>query len=842
MPERHRVFHFGAARVELWPNILCRVFVPNFRGPMFQDLKFGLKMLCREKAFTLAALLTLALCIGANSAIFTVLKAVVLEPLPFAEPDRLVTMYNAYPGVGVDRGSNSVPDQFDREKMTDVFDSVASMAFGGFDVGSPGSITRVNAGIVTPSYFKVLRLNPILGRPFTAEDAQVGKDHSVILTHALWRDMFSSDPGVIGRDLRLSGVPYKIVGVMPRTLDVINTDAKLILPLAFKPEQTTDDARHSNSWAMIARLQPGVTIQRAQQRIDSLNLSNLDRVPKYRQLLIDAKFCTRVLSLKDEMVRDVRPMLWLVQAAVGFVLLIGCVNVANLMLVRANVRMKELAIRFSLGADRWRIARQLLTESVTLAALGGLLGVGVAVAAIRALIGFASARLPLGGSIRMDLGVLAFSVGLALLTGLVFGTFPALHVIRRDLNETFRQNGRTGTYDRHAVWTRSALVVAQVAIAFVLLVGSALLSLSFSRLLTVNPGFNPDRVMTARVSLPQSRYKEDSRSRAFLTSLLDRVNALPGVKHAGFETCLPFSGCGNSSAIQIVGYQLGPGEPVPVPSWHSISPGYLASMGIPVLQGRGFLTSDGPESPKVVLIDEFLARKYWPKGDAVGHKIKRGVDEDKVEWTIAGVVGTTKTRDLTEQTVGQLYFPYTMTDPRTVHLAVKMDRDDATVAGAIRRIVMEADPELAVFDVKSMPELVAGSVTNRKVAMWMCVAFALLALLLSAIGIYGVLAYAVAQRTREFGIRVALGAGAREMLGMVLGQGLKLAAAGLAVGSAVAFALTRLIANLLYNVKPADPGAYAAVAAILLAIAGTAALIPSIRALRIRPAEALRSE
>jgi predicted permease len=809
---------------------------------MLQDLKFGLKMLWREKAFTLAALLTLALCIGANTAIFTVLKAVVLEPLPFAEPDRLVTVYNAYPGVGVDRGSNSVPDQFDREKMTDVFDSVASMAFGGFDVGSPGSITRVNAGIVTPSYFKVLRLNPALGRPFTAEDAQVGKDHSVILTHALWKDMFNSDPGVIGRDLRLSGVPYKVVGVMPATLDVINTDAKLILPLAFKPEQTTDDARHSNSWEMIARLQPGVTLQRAQQRIDSLNISNLDRTPKYKQLLLDAKFCTRVLNLKDEMVRDVRPMLWLVQAAVGFVLLIGCVNVANLMLVRANVRMKELAIRFSLGADRWRIARQLLTESVTLAVLGGVLGIAVGLAAIQGLIGFASSRLPLGTTIRMDFGVLAFSIALAVLTGLVFGTFPALHVVRRDLNDTFRQNGRTGTSDRHAVWTRSALVVAQVSIAFVLLVGSALLTLSFSRLLTVNPGFNPDRVITARISLPESRYKDDSRARGFLTSLVDRVTALPGVKHAGFETCLPFSGCGNASAIEIPGRPLGPGEPPPVPSFHSISPGYLAAMGIPVLQGRGFLANDGPDSPKIVLIDEFLARKYWPKGDAVGHKIKRGVDEDKDLWTIAGVVGTTKTRDLTEKTVGQLYFPYTMTNPRTAHLAVKMGRDTASVAGAIRRIVQEADAELAVFDVKSMPELVAGSVTNRKIAMWMCGGFALLALLLSAIGIYGVLAYAVTQRTREFGIRVALGAGARELVGMVLGQGLKLAVGGLSIGIVGAMALTRLIGSLLFNVKPGDPGAYAAVAAMLLVIAGTAALIPSLRVLRIRPAEALRSE
>lgn len=810
---------------------------------MLQDLKFGLKMLWREKAFTFAALLTLALCIGANTAIFTVLKAVILEPLPFAEPDRLVTMYNVYPGVGVERGANAVPDQLDREKLTDVFDSVALMGEEGFDAGSPGSITRIRGSIVRPSYFKVLRMTPSLGRPFTEEDAVIGKDRSAILTHALWKDMFNSDPGVLGRDLRLSGVPYKIVGVMPPTMEVFDSEVRVLLPFAFKPEQTADDARHSNNWAMIARLKPGVSVQYAQQRIDALNRANIDRTPKFKQLLLDAKFGTRVLNLKDEMVRDVRPMLWVVQAAVAFVLLIGCVNVANLMLVRANVRMKELAIRFSLGADRLRIVRQLLTESVMLAALGGLLGIGLGFAGVRVIAAVGSSKIPMGSTIRMDANVLAFSAALAVLTGLVFGSFPAFHVVRRDLNETFRQNGRTGTTDRGALWTRSALVVCQFAVAFVLLAGSALLALSFRRLLTVDPGFKPDHVMTMQVSLPESRYKEDARVRAFLTSLAERLRTLPGVAHAGFDSYLPFSDRGNASGIEIVGYQPGPGEPPPVPSHHSINSGYLTAMGIPVLRGRGIQDSDGPENPKVVLIDEFLARKYWPKGDPIGHQIRRGVGEEKVPWTIVGVVGSVKTADLADKNpVGQLYFPYMKTNPRVVHFAIKMERDDAHLVSAIRRLVMEADPELAVFDVKSMPERVAGSVANRKVAMWMCVGFAGLALLLSAIGIYGVLAYTVSQRTREFGIRVALGAQAQQLVGMVLGQGLKLAVVGLAIGAAGALGLTRLIGSMLFNVKPADPGSYLMVAAVLLVIALAASLIPSIRALRIRPAEALRSE
>lgn len=809
---------------------------------MLQDLRFGLKLLWKDRAFTITALLTLALCIGANTAIFTVLNAVVLNPLPFPEPGRLVSLYNIYPGVGVtDHGSNGVPDYLDRRKMTQVFDSVALLGQGGYDAGSQGAPVRIAGQYVTPSFFRVLRASPMLGRAFTEEDAVYQKDKFVILSYGLWKDMFALDRGILGKDMRLSGVPYRIVGVMPRGFES-DTEARLWVPFAFEPRQTTDDARHSNSWGMIARLQPSVKLALAQQRIDELNKLNIARSP-YHKLLEDARFGTVVRGLKDEMVRDVRPTLYLLQAAVALVLLIGCVNVANLMLVRSNVRMRELAVRFSLGATRLRLGRQLLTESVTLAALGGLLGVLIGFAGVRLLAILGAKDLPRGAGIEIDSGVLAVSAAVAILTGLVFGSVPVYHLFRRDLHAVFRQTERAGTSERRAVWTRSLLVVCQVSLAFVLLIGAGLLTLSFARLLSVSPGFQPQNVQTARFSLPRSRYGDNARVRSVMAALLDGIRAIPGVTHAGATTYLPFGGDNNSSVITIEGYNRAPGENPPVPGWNTVDPGYLAALGIPLLQGRNFAETDTPDTQKVAIIDQFLARKYWPRGDAVGAKIRRGLENDDPVCTIVGVVASVKVGDLAEQNpVGQVYFDYQQFVPRSMYLVVKTARDNSQVTAAVRRELLRADPELPLFDVKTMPERVSSSMRDRRAAMVICLAFAALALALSAIGIYGVLAYTVTQRTREFGIRIALGAGGREVLGLVIGQGIRLAAIGLAIGTAGAVALTRLMTTMLYHVQPTDPAVFILVAAALMAVAMVASLIPSLRAIRIHPATALRYE
>jgi predicted permease len=523
------------------------------------------------------------------------------------------------------------------------------------------------------------------------------------------------------------------------------------------------------------------------------------------------------------------------------------VNVANLMLVRSNIRMKEMAIRHSLGAARGRLARQLLTESVTLAGLGGLLGILLAYAGVRVLAVLGAQELPRGAAIHLDAGALAFSAAVAGLTGLIFGSVPVYHLMRRDLNVIFRQNGRTGTSERGAVWTRSALVVCQVSLAFVLLIGAGLLTLSFARLLNVSPGFQPQSVYTAAFALPQSRYADDARVRGFLANTMDGVRAIPGVTHAGITTMLPFGPNNSNGAISIEGYNLGAGENPPVPAWNVVDPGYFAAIGIPLLQGRGFARGDTADSQYVVIIDQYLAHKYFPKRDAIGARIIRGVanihDDKNYICTVIGVAGTVKTNDLAERNPrGQVYFAAQQYPHRYTYMVVKSQGNGTGVAAAVRREFAKADPELPLFDVKTMDQRLATSVRERRAAMVICGAFAALALVLSALGIYGVLAYTVSQRTREFGIRIALGARAGTVVRMVMGQGMRLAAIGLALGVAGAALLTGLMEKMLYEVKPTDPAVFAIVAGVLMAVAMAASLVPSLRVARIKPSAALRVE
>ncbi len=809
---------------------------------MLQDLRYGLKLLWKEKAFTITALATLALCIGANTAIFTVLNAVVLDPLPYPDSGRLVTMYNIYPGAGLgDGGANSVPDYLDRRQLTDVFQSVALIGDNGYDVGSEGSPMRIDGQYVTSSYFRTFGVTPALGRAFTEDDAVLGREKFAILSHGLWKDMFAGDGNVLGKTIRLSGASYQVVGVMPESFRPLGFKSRVWIPFAFTPQQVSDDARHNNNWDMIARLQPGVTVSYARQRLAVVDKRSIEQVPKLRKLLEDARFQTKIVGTRDELVKDVRPTLYLLQAAVAFVLLIGCVNVANLMLVRANVRMKELAIRFSLGAGRMRMARQLLTESLTLAALGGLFGVLTGYAGLRALLVLGAKELPRGGDIRLSGSALAFSAGIAVLTGIVFGLVPVFHLFRRDLNEIFRGNERTGTSERGAVWTRGALVACQVSLAFILLAGAGLLTMSFARLLSADPGFRPQHVLSAQISMPRARYPDEARRRNFLDTQLEALRRLPGVASAGANTALPFSGFRQDAVVMVEGHALGPGELPPAPLWNFIDAGYFRTMGIPLLQGRAIAESDTADAPMVAMIDQNMARMYWPKGDAVGARVRMGVDGTKPPWTIVGIVGNVKKRDLAEQPAqGEIYFPYKQQSPPNLRIVVKTAGDDPRLVETIRRQIQIADPEMPIFDVTTMPERLAASMVNRRAAMALCLVFAGLALLLSAIGIYGVLAYTVTHRTREFGIRVALGAGILDVVTMVIGQGAKLAAIGLVVGVAGALAVTRLMTSFLYGVTPGDPAVFAGVGVGLMLVALFASLIPSLRAARIHPAIALR--
>ncbi len=807
-----------------------------------QDVKFGIKLLFKDKGFTLTALFTLALCIGANASIFTVIHSVLLRPLPYPDPGRLVTMYNAYPGVGVGKGSNGVPDYIDRKKE-DIFEEIALIGFSGYDLGAEGSPERIPGEYVTPSFFRVLRIAPALGRAFSEQEATLGNERVVILSHGLWKEKFGGNPSVLGTDVRLSGVPYRVVGVMPETFEPLSDTTRLWVPFAFTPRQTSDDARHSNSWSMIARLKPGASVALAQQRIDALNKRNLDRFPQFRKLLEDARFHTVVVNLHDELVSDIKPTLLLLQGAVVFVLLIGCVNVANLLLVRSSIRMKELAIRFSLGAGRVRLGRQLLTESVVLALAGGALGLVTAIGGVRLLNYLGADRLPRGASIQIDGTVLGVTALAAIVTGILFGLVPVVHLFRRNLNHVFRGTERSGTAERPALLTRAILVVCQVSLAFTLLIGAGLMTFSFMRVLAVDPGFRPDSVLAASVSLPRSRYEDDARARTFLTRLLDAARSVPGVRHAGLTTYLPFGGGNNASVITIDGYVRAPGENPPVPGYNTIDSGYFQAMGISLLRGRMFADTDTETSQRVAIIDRFLARKYWPKGDPIGARIRRGIDNDSPLLTIVGVVETVKTTDLADQNpVGQVYFYYKQSPPRNIHLVLKADRPETFIGGAARRELLRLDPELPLHDVMAMPERLSRSLLARRAAMALCLIFAGVALVLSAVGIYGVLAYTVAQRTREFGIRMALGAQTGNVLRMVFWQGLRLAFIGLAAGLAASYFLVRLMTSLLYQVRPGDPLVFVAVSGLLTSVAVIASLVPSLRATRIDPVVALRYE
>ena len=813
------------------------------------DLRFAVKLLLKDRAFNVVALLTVALCVGANTAIFSVINSVLLRPLRYPEPDRLITMYNRYPGVGIDKSSNGVPDYLDRKQATDVFEELAIFNSASFHAGSDGSPQRLRALAVTPSFFRVLRIPPLLGRHFADEEGVLGREKVVILSYGLWRELYGGDRGAVGKDLRLSGIPYRIIAVMPEGFDFqswnagTTRDVRMWVPLAFTQEQMSVKARHTNNWDLIGRLQPGVSVSQAQAKVDAINRQNDELYPKFRELLKSARFHTRVTGLQDEMVAGVRPTLYLLQAAVGFVLLIGCVNVANLLLVRSNVRMKELSIRAALGAGRGQLSRLLLTESVLLGVLGGALGLVFGIWGVRLLKQLGADRIPRGEGVAVDIHVLWFTLAVAVLTGLLFGTVPVIHVLRSNLADVFRQTGRTGTAERAALMTRAVLVVCQVSLAFILLIGAGLMILSFVRVLAVDPGFRPERVLTAHLDLARTRYADDAQVRGFVGRALDSIRSLPGVECAAISTYLPFAGRENASAIAVDGHTLGPGELPPVPGWSIIDTDYFRAMGIPLLNGRTFEETDTADSLGVVVIDEFLAGKYWPNDNPVGRRIRLGVLPGAKVMTIVGVVGNVKNNDLAGKSpVGLVYFFYKQSPPSSMSLVVKTEGVEQQLVGAVRAEVLRLDPEQPLFDVKTMTQRLEDSLRTRRATMTLSVVFASLALLLSAVGIYGVLSYSLSQRTREIGIRIALGAQSRDIIRMASGQGMKLAGIGLALGLVGAGFLTRLMTSLLYEVAPTEPSVFVLVSVLLGGVALLASLIPSLRAIKIEPMVALRYE
>jgi len=816
---------------------------------LLHDIKYAWRVVARDRTFSATVVLTLGLCIGANAAIFTIVNAVLLRPLPFAGAERLAWVANSYPGAGVADADNGVPDYYDRRDGVAAFESVALYRGQGRTVGTSAGAERMTVMEATPSLLRILGVRPVRGRVFTEQDGEPGQQQKTVLSYALWQQQFGGRDDAIGRDLRLNGVPHTVIGVLPRDFAFVDADTRLWIPLAFGPEDRSDDQRHNNSFQMIARVRPGASFEQAQQQVDAVNAAQLERSP-IKQALIDAGFGTRVAPFQDRLVQDVRRTLYLLWGSVVFVLLIGAVNVTNLTLVRATSRAREFATRQALGAGAWQLSRQLLTESIILSAFAGGLGLFVGYAVVQAITANAKDRIPRAFEIGIDAGTVAFTIGITLAIGALVALLPLVSVRRASMAQVIREEGRSGTSSRGARIVRRALVTAQVAFAFMLLIGSGLLLASFRAILDINPGFEPGGVLTGRISLPAASYAKDEQIVATIQRMVDRVKALPGVAAAGFATSAPFTESYSDSVIFAEGYVAPKGESVISPARNIVTPGYFDALRIPLKRGRVIDERDAAESPRVIVIDERLANKFWAGRDPIGKRMYQPNSAEEVstgpgpktQWlTVVGVVGDVKQRGLVSDSerLGAYYFPHAQDVSRSMTVVVRTTADPQSLVGSIRREIAAIDAELPFYGVLTMEERVRESMAGRRTAMMLAVGFGLIALMLATVGIYGVLAYQVTQRTREIGIRMALGSNAGRVFSLILGEGAALLAVGFMLGLAGAFAMRQALAGELYGVDPMEPSVLSGVAALLAVVGLAACALPARRAARIDPVIAL---
>ena len=816
---------------------------------LIRDIKYGLRSLLRDKGFAATVVLTLAVCIAANTTTFAIVNSVLLRPLPGPNANDIVLMSNRYPKAGAaDQSTSSGGDYYDRLRQVTALKEQALFQNANQTIDVNGTAEQVPGMEVTPSFFKLVGVSPARGRSFTAEEGEIGGNRKVILSNALWRQLYGGDLSAIGRELRLGGVPFTVVGVMPRDFVFVYPEVRLWVPLALTPEQKS--TFHNNNWYHIGRLKSGATVAQVQAQVDALNAANLNRFPQFRQALINAGFYTKVEPLQHMLVKDVEASLYLLWGGAVFVLLIGALHIANLVLARLSVRGKEIATRLALGAGRAQVARQLIVENVLVAAAGGVAGVLLGTVLLRFLATIGLDRFPRAYEVRIDGAVILVALGLAITVGGLIGLAPLVSVFKVNLSGMLHDGNRTGTSGARTRRLRQGLVGAEVGFAFVLLAGAGLLLASFRQLLAVNPGFTTNSVLTASTDAPSSKYRGDGELRALMNRTLDSIRRLPGVAAAGATTAIPFGSNRINSVILAEGYTMKPGESVLSPRSLVVTPGYLETMKIALVRGRYFEDRDNETAPTVVIVDEQLARHYWPNRDPIGRRMYKVQNPDMIvdantRWyTVVGVVRSVRLEDLagTRTAFGAYYFPYAQEPWRVYTFTVRTTSDPASLARTVRAVVARIDPELALFDVRTMGERAELSVSSRRTSMMLALAFGGLALFLSAIGIYGVLAYLVAQRRREIGIRVALGSTGAGIVRLVLREGMLLVAIGLAAGLAGAVALQNAVANQVYGVRPLDPLVLGSVAALLGIIALVACVAPARRAVRLDPVRVLAEQ